>query len=114
MQSSKKNFARGSTDSFYFPKLPYLGNLSQIRVYIEPKGAQLVCAGWDLETVTVTHVPTNTTWAAYHGNRIDKNCGHMAILTPMPGVLSYGEHNEGVAPEGNDHGSDVRRKAPSN
>ena len=82
VNSTKKNFARGGYDSFFFPKLPYLGSLTQLRVYLDPKA--LIGSGWALNSVTVTHVATDTTWYFYHNAWVDKKSNFQATIVPIP------------------------------
>lgn len=80
MQSNKKNFRGGSCDSFFFPKLPYLGTLTQLRVYLHPKG---IGSDWSLRSVAVTHKQSNDTWWFYHEGRLNSSSNYEAVLAPM-------------------------------
>jgi len=82
VHSSKKNFARGAYDSFWFPKLPYLGSLTQLRVYLNTK--TLVGSGWALNSVTVSHVASEQTWYFYYNGWVDKKTNFQATIVPMP------------------------------
>uniref|UniRef100_A0A061QL18 Lipoxygenase homology domain-containing protein 1 n=2 Tax=Tetraselmis sp. GSL018 TaxID=582737 RepID=A0A061QL18_9CHLO len=71
VQPAKRNaFTRGSVDTFSYPKLPYLGDLFQIRIHLDYQG--LLGRGWELESVIVTHVASKTSWYCCYDDWIDK------------------------------------------
>lgn len=55
----RSQFSRGCKVSFLYPRLPYVGQLHQLRVGTDGSG---LFAAWHLRQVEVTHVPTGQHW----------------------------------------------------
>eukprot|EP00873_Tetraselmis_striata_P010472 jgi/Tetstr1/430736/TSEL_020527.t1 len=81
VESTKRNFRRGGVDSFFFPKLMFLGELTQVRVHLEPARG-LGRRSWELESVTVTHTPSARSWVFYCNAWINKAVGFEVALAP--------------------------------
>ncbi|WIA17082.1 hypothetical protein OEZ85_013981 [Tetradesmus obliquus] len=104
--SQPGQFSRGHTDSFLYPRLPYLGQLHQLRVVT---GAGMMAVpraylqvGWLLGTVMLLGVAALTyftlavlvhgsaqTGAATYSQLVQVTCGHVATKVLQLSVLSF-------------------------
>ncbi|GFH11592.1 uncharacterized protein HaLaN_28979, partial [Haematococcus lacustris] len=76
--SSLGQFARGSHDEFVYPKMPFLGQLTQLRVGTSGEG---LFAQWHLRTVEVTHLGSGQRWLFNCHDWINKACRWQRVLS---------------------------------
>lgn len=83
MSATPQQFSRGSSDTFTYPRLPFLGDLLQLRVGTTGSG---VFATWHLRAVEVTHLPSGTRSLFHCHNWVDKkvNWQRVLVATPAP------------------------------
>ncbi|KAG1662011.1 hypothetical protein FOA52_009500 [Chlamydomonas sp. UWO 241] len=70
-------FSRGSEDTFVYPRLPFLGELHQVRVGTTGEG---MFATWHLRAIDVVHVASGERWSFQCHNWIDKKTGWVRVL----------------------------------
>ena len=70
-------FSRGCSDTFVYPRLPYLGEIRQVRVGTTGEGA---FPTWHLRNVEVYHEGTRSKWVFDCHNWVDKKCGFQRVL----------------------------------
>ncbi|CAD7701203.1 unnamed protein product, partial [Ostreobium quekettii] len=77
-------FARGTARMFIYPRLPYLGDIKELRVGLDGSG---VFPGWHLRVVEVEHIKSGATWRFHCHGWIDKRGGWQRVLYPEESVL---------------------------
>jgi hypothetical protein len=70
-------FARGCADTFVYPRLPFLGELMQLRVGTTGEG---MFATWHLRNVEVVHIASGERWVFNCHNWIDKKTQWSRVL----------------------------------
>ena len=70
-------FSRGSADTFVYPRLPFLGEMVQLRVGTTGEG---MFATWHLRTVECVHIASGDRWVFSCHNWIDKKVGWCRVL----------------------------------
>jgi hypothetical protein len=75
--SERAQFSRGHHASFLYPRLPFLGQLHQLRVGTDGSG---LFAGWHLRRVEVTHVHTGHRWLFECHGWLDKRNNYQRLL----------------------------------
>ncbi|GIL93968.1 hypothetical protein Vretimale_245, partial [Volvox reticuliferus] len=78
VQATPQQFSRGSSDTFIYPRLPFLGELLQLRVGTTGAGC---FATWHLRQAEVVHLATGTRYVFNCHNWIDKKVNWQRVLT---------------------------------
>ncbi|KXZ51726.1 hypothetical protein GPECTOR_11g173 [Gonium pectorale] len=81
IQGTPEQFCRGSSDTFIYPRLPFLGELLQLRVGTTGAGC---FASWHLRQVVVEHIPTRQRYVFNCHNWVDKKVNYQRVLVPVP------------------------------
>ena len=76
-KQTQGQFSRGCSDTFVYPRLPFLGELRQVRVGTTGEGAYPT---WHLRNVEVYHEGTQSKFVFDCHNWIDKKCGFARVL----------------------------------
>jgi hypothetical protein len=79
-----EQFSRGHTASFLYPRLPYLGQLHQLRVGCDGSG---MFAPWHLRLVEVVHVHSGQRWLFDCHEWIDKKCMWQRVLPAVAATV---------------------------
>ncbi|KAF6255158.1 Lipase/lipooxygenase [Scenedesmus sp. NREL 46B-D3] len=82
--SQPKQFLRGATASFLYPRLPHLGQLQQLRVGCDGSG---MFAPWHLRLVEVVHVHSGQRWQFDCHDWIDKKCMWQRVLPAVSATV---------------------------
>lgn len=75
-------FSRGCEDVFVYPRMPFLGEILQMRVGTSGEG---MFATWHLRSVEVAHIASGDQWVLPCHAWIDKKCGWVRTLTAARG-----------------------------
>ncbi|KAG2501257.1 hypothetical protein HYH03_001064 [Edaphochlamys debaryana] len=84
IQATPAQFSRGATDTFIYPRLPYLGELLQLRVGTTGQGA---FATWHLRQAEVVHLQSNHRINFNCHNWIDKKVNWQRVLVASEPVM---------------------------
>ncbi|KAG2432966.1 hypothetical protein HXX76_008694 [Chlamydomonas incerta] len=86
VQANPNQFSRGASDTFIYPRLPFLGELLQMRVGTSGAG---VFATWHLRQVEVVHLASNTRFVFNCHNWIDKKVNWQRVLVANQSAVGY-------------------------
>lgn len=86
VQANPNQFSRGASDTFIYPRLPFLGELLQMRVGTSGAG---VFATWHLRQVEVVHLASNTRFVFNCHNWIDKKVNWQRVLVANLAPMGY-------------------------
>lgn len=75
---------RGTARVFIYPRLPFLGDIKELRVGLDGSG---VFPGWHLRVAEVEHIKSGATWRFHCHGWIDKRGGWQRVLYPEQSVL---------------------------
>ncbi|GLC54185.1 hypothetical protein PLESTB_000832700 [Pleodorina starrii] len=81
ISATPQQFSRGSSDTFIYPRLPFLGQLLQLRLGTTGAG---VFATWHLRAAEVTHLPSGERYFFNCHNWIDKKVNWQRVLVATP------------------------------
>lgn len=77
LTAQQGQFSRGHEDTFLYPRLPYLGQLYQLRIGNDGSG---MFAAWHLTRVEVVHVHSGQSWVFDCHDWIDRRCCWQKLL----------------------------------
>eukprot|EP00775_Hariotina_reticulata_P013432 gene13432-13560_t len=81
LTAQQGQFSRGHEDTLLYPRLPYLGQLHQLRIGTDGSG---MFAAWHLTRVEVVHVQSGHSWLFDCHDWIDRRCSWQKLLPAIP------------------------------